>query len=111
MRPDLALLDVYANAVALAFHFVSNRSTFSAIFESGHDPAQVQRERRACIQDTLARQVMALARSAAPPRGGVNRADDGPARPTRPAARGGDGPARARPSPGRQRHAASPARA
>lgn len=60
MRPDLALQDVYANAVALALHFVSNRSTFSAIFETGHDPAQVQRERRACIQDTLARQVMAL---------------------------------------------------
>ena len=59
MRPDLAPLDVYANAVALAFHFVSNRSTFSAIFELGSDPAQVQLARRACIHDTIERQVVA----------------------------------------------------
>ena len=32
---------------------------FSAIFEQGHVPAQVQAARRACIQDTLERQVAA----------------------------------------------------
>lgn len=52
-------MDVYANAVGLAFHFVSNRSTFSAIFEQGHDPAQVQAARHACIVDTIERQVAA----------------------------------------------------
>ena len=61
MRPDLAPLEVYANAVALAFHFDSNRSTFSAIFEQSSDPAQVQAARRACIQDTIERQVIAMA--------------------------------------------------
>lgn len=59
MRTDLAVMDVYANAVALAFHFVSNRSTFSAIFEQGDDPAQVLAARRARIQDTIERQVAA----------------------------------------------------
>ena len=58
-RADLLAMDVYANAVGLAFHFVSNRSTFSAIFEQGHDPAQVQATRRACILDTIERQVAA----------------------------------------------------
>ena len=52
-------MDVYANAVGLAFHFVSDRSTFSAIFEQGHDPAQVQAARHACIVDTIERQVAA----------------------------------------------------
>ena len=61
MRPDLAVMEVYANAVAMAFHFVSNRSTFSAIFEQGSDPAQVQAARRACIQDTIERQVVTRA--------------------------------------------------
>ncbi len=58
---DLALhlLDVYTNTVALAFHFVSNRPTFSAIFEQGEDPARVQAARRVAIIDTIERQVMA----------------------------------------------------
>lgn len=58
MRADLVPMDVYANAVGLAFHFVSNRSTFSAIFEQGSNAAQVQAARRACIQDTIERQVV-----------------------------------------------------
>lgn len=61
MRADAAVMEVYANTVAMAFHFVSNRSTFSAIFEQGSDPVQVQAARRACIQDTVERQVVARA--------------------------------------------------
>ncbi len=71
----LRVLDVCTNTVALAFHFVSNRPTFSAIFEQGVDPVQVQAERRAAIIDTIERQV--LPRPLAPaPRGAVRaRAD------------------------------------
>ena len=60
MRPDLDLLDLYANLVGLAFHFVSNRATFSAIFEHQRDPAQVQQARRRSIADTIVRQAMRL---------------------------------------------------
>lgn len=59
MRADLRVLDVYANIVGLAFHFVSNRSTFSAIFEQGQDPVATQDARRRSIVDTIERQVMA----------------------------------------------------
>jgi AcrR family transcriptional regulator len=60
MRRDVRLLDVYANVVGLSFHFVSNRSTFSAIFEQAQDPVQVQQARRRCIVETIERQVMQL---------------------------------------------------
>ena len=74
----LRVIDVYTNTVALAFHFVSNRPTFSAIFEQGVDPAQVQAERRAAIVDTIERQV--LPRPVAPARRGALRVSAGLAR-------------------------------
>ncbi len=61
MRADAALLDVYANIVGLSFHFVSNRHTFSALFEQGLDAAQVQAARRRCIIETIERQVLPAA--------------------------------------------------
>jgi AcrR family transcriptional regulator len=57
VRADVQVLDVYANTVGLAFHFVSNRQTFAAIFEQGLDPAQVTQARRRAIIDTIERQV------------------------------------------------------
>lgn len=68
--PALHLIDVYTNTVALAFHFVSNRPTFSAIFEQGLDPERVQAARRLAIIDTIERQVMARPLTPAP-RGAV----------------------------------------
>ncbi len=58
MRDDLGALDIYANVVGLSFHFVSNRATFSAIFEQGRDPAEVASARRGAIIDTIERQVL-----------------------------------------------------
>jgi AcrR family transcriptional regulator len=58
VRPDLDFTQVYANTVGLAFHFVSNRATFSTIFEQGLDPAQVAAQRRAAIIETIERQVV-----------------------------------------------------
>ncbi len=63
MRRDVQLMDVYANIVGLAFHFVSNRSTFSAIFEQGLDPAAVAETRRQAIIDTIERQVAVVVSS------------------------------------------------
>ncbi len=60
MRRDLDVMDLYTSIVALAFHFVSNRPTFSAIFEASQTPEAVRRRRRACVVDAIARQAMAL---------------------------------------------------
>ena len=59
IRADLKVLDLYASAVGLAFHFVSNRATFSAIFEQSLAPATVQMSRRAAVVETIARQALA----------------------------------------------------
>lgn len=55
MRPDAAAFDLYATTVAMSFHFVSNRPTFSAIFEEGADPDEVQRTRRRAVTETVLR--------------------------------------------------------
>ena len=57
MRGDVGAIDVYANIVGLSFHFVSNRPTFSAIFEQGMDPSAVAGARRQAIIETIERQV------------------------------------------------------
>jgi len=59
MRGDVQALDVYANIVGLSFQFVSNRSTFSAIFEQDLDAEAVAAARRMAIIDTIERQVSA----------------------------------------------------
>lgn len=59
MRPDARAIDVYTNAIALSFYFVSNRHTFSAIFEPGVDPQRAADERRRVIIETIMRQVAA----------------------------------------------------
>ena len=58
MRADVPALDVYANVVGLSFHFVSNRSTFSALFEQGLSADEVRQARRRCIVETVERQVV-----------------------------------------------------
>ncbi len=60
MRKDVRVLDVYANAVGLAFHFVSNRATFAFQFEADLDPRETLERRRASIVETIERQVMIL---------------------------------------------------
>ncbi|MEN9762673.1 MAG: hypothetical protein RI906_2499 [Pseudomonadota bacterium] len=57
MRGDVRSFDVYANLVGMSFHFVSNRATFSSIFESGLKPDDVQAARERSIVDTILRQV------------------------------------------------------
>jgi hypothetical protein len=59
MRDDVRAFDVYANLVGMSFHYVSNRATFSAIFESGLRPDDVQAAREQSIVDTILRQVSA----------------------------------------------------
>lgn len=56
-RGDLEPLDIYANIVGLSFHFVSNRQTFSALFEAGADVRLVSERRRAVVIDTIDRQI------------------------------------------------------
>lgn len=65
LRRDLQAMDLYTNIVAMAFHFVSNRPTFSAIFEASLSADTVRKQRRACIIDTITRQAMALPESKA----------------------------------------------
>lgn len=62
MRKDVRALDVYANAVGLAFHFVSNRASFAFQFEAELDPHETLERRRASIVETIERQVMILPR-------------------------------------------------
>jgi AcrR family transcriptional regulator len=57
VRADVDSTQVYANLVGLAFHFVSNRATFSVLFEQGLPPEQVAAQRRAAIIETIDRQV------------------------------------------------------
>jgi AcrR family transcriptional regulator len=59
MRADVRPIDLYTNTVALCFYFVSNRHTFSAIFEPGIDARDAAIERRRVIIDTMERQVAA----------------------------------------------------
>ena len=61
MRHDVRPIDVYTNVVAMSFYFVSNRHTFSAIFEPDVAAAQAATERRRVVVDTIERQVAATA--------------------------------------------------
>jgi AcrR family transcriptional regulator len=63
MRSDIKAMDVYANIVGLAFHFVSNRSSFSAIFAQDLSSLDAVRARREVIIDTINRQVASVAGS------------------------------------------------
>lgn len=56
MRTDIEALDLYANLVGMAFHFVSNRATFSSLFEMGRDPQAVLSRRRAMVVDAIVSQ-------------------------------------------------------
>ncbi|HEY6513967.1 MAG TPA: TetR family transcriptional regulator [Burkholderiaceae bacterium] len=53
MREELQPLDVYANVVGMCFHFVSNRPTFSALFEQGVEQEAVTARRRRVIVDAI----------------------------------------------------------
>ena len=53
MRQDLAALDVYANTIAMCFHFTSNRASFSAVFGlNGDSDAYRQTSRKAILDAT-----------------------------------------------------------
>jgi AcrR family transcriptional regulator len=60
IRPETLAMDVYSNIVGLAFHFVSNRSSMSAIFGQNLESQHAVRARRQVIVDTIERQVAVI---------------------------------------------------
>jgi AcrR family transcriptional regulator len=59
MRQDLTALDVYANTIAMCFHFTSNRASFSTIFGLDGNSDAYRQTRRKAILDAVARYVRA----------------------------------------------------
>lgn len=58
-RPDLDPVDLHMSISALSFYNVSNRHTFSFIFERDLGAPEVYAARRACVADTILRYVSA----------------------------------------------------
>jgi AcrR family transcriptional regulator len=59
LRADLTALEVYANIIAMCFHFASNRASFSAVFGLDGDSDAYRQARRRSILDAVARYVKA----------------------------------------------------
>lgn len=55
MRDDISALELYANIIALCFHFTSNRASFSAIFGLDGDSSEYRQARRRSIVDAIFR--------------------------------------------------------
>jgi AcrR family transcriptional regulator len=58
-RGDVTALDVYANTIAMCFHFASNRASFSAVFGLDGDSDAYRQARKRAILDAVARYVKA----------------------------------------------------
>ncbi len=54
LRKDLTALEIYANIVALCFHFTSNRASFSTIFGLDGDSDEYRQARKRSILDAIA---------------------------------------------------------